>query len=31
MEATTIGIDMAKLVFQVHGVGEHGKVVLKRQ
>jgi transposase len=29
MKATTIGIDLAKNVFQVHGVSEHGKVVLK--
>ncbi|MFB2898831.1 IS110 family transposase, partial [Aeromonas veronii] len=25
MKATTIGIDLAKEVFQVHGVDEHGK------
>jgi transposase len=31
MKATTIGIDLAKNVFQVHGVSEHGKVVLKNQ
>ncbi|SOE50381.1 Transposase [Burkholderia sp. OK233] len=31
MKATTIGIDLAKNVFQIHGVDEHGKVVLKRQ
>lgn len=31
MKITTIGIDLAKDVFQLHGVDEHGKVVLKRQ
>jgi transposase len=31
MEITTIGIDLAKNVFQVHAVDEHGKVVLKKQ
>jgi transposase len=31
MEITTIGIDLAKNVFQVHGVDMHGKVVLKKQ
>lgn len=31
MNITTIGIDLAKKVFQVHGVDEHGKVVLKKQ
>jgi len=30
MKATTIGIDLAKNVFKVHGVNEHGKVVLKK-
>jgi len=25
MKATTIGIDLAKEVFQIHGVDEHGK------
>lgn len=30
MKATTIGIDLAKLVFQLHGVNEHGKTVLKK-
>jgi transposase len=28
MNATTIGIDLAKNVFQIHGVDEHGKAVL---
>lgn len=31
MKITTIGIDVAKNVFQVHGVNEHGKTVLKKQ
>jgi len=31
MKATTIGIDLAKQVFQLHGVDQHGKTVLKRQ
>jgi transposase len=31
MEVTTGGIDLAKNVFQVHGVDERGKVVLRRQ
>ncbi len=31
MKLTTIGIDLAKNVFQVHGVDERGKVVLKKQ
>jgi transposase len=31
MEITTIGIDLAKSVFQVHAVDQHGKVALKRQ
>jgi transposase len=30
MNATTIGIDLAKNVFSVHGVDAHGKVVLKK-
>jgi len=30
MKDTTIGIDLAKLVFQLHGVNEHGKTVLKK-
>jgi len=25
MKVTTIGLDLAKTVFQVHGVNEHGK------
>jgi transposase len=31
MKITTIGIDLAKNVFQVHGVNEHGKTALKKQ
>lgn len=31
MKITTIGIDLAKTVFQVHGVDNHGKALLRRQ
>jgi hypothetical protein len=31
MKVTTIGIDLAKNVFTVHGVDERGKATLKRQ
>jgi transposase len=31
MKLTTIGIDLAKNVFQVHGADDKGKVVLKKQ
>ena len=31
MKITTIGIDLAKSVFQVHGVDMYGKVVLKKR
>jgi transposase len=31
MKITTVGIDLAKNVFQVHGVNEHGKIALKKQ
>ncbi|MFN3746476.1 MAG: IS110 family transposase [Hyphomicrobiaceae bacterium] len=31
MQAITIGIDLAKTVFQIHGVDAVGKVVIKRQ
>jgi transposase len=31
MKFTTVGIDLAKNVFQVHGVNEHGKTVLRKQ
>jgi transposase len=28
---TTVGLDIAKSVFQVHGVDAEGKVVIRRQ
>jgi transposase len=31
MKLTTIGVDLAKSVFQVHGTDEKGKVVMKKQ
>ncbi len=31
MQLTTIGIDLAKNVFQIHGVDQQGKTVLKKQ
>ena len=31
MKVTTVGIDLAKNVFQVHGVDEYGKTVLRKQ
>lgn len=31
MKITTVGIDLAKNVFQVHGIDEHGKPGLKKQ
>ncbi len=31
MKITTVGIDLAKNVFQVHGVDERGKTMLKKQ
>ena len=31
MKVTTVGLDLAKQVFSVHGVDEHGKAVLKRR
>jgi len=31
MNITQIGLDLAKTVFQVHGVDERGKTVLRRQ
>jgi transposase len=30
MKITTIGIDLAKMVFQVHEVDQHGKVGLRK-
>jgi len=29
MKVTTLGIDLAKNVFQLHGVNEYGKTVIK--
>jgi len=31
MKITTVGIDLAKNVFQIHAVDERGKTVLKKQ
>lgn len=31
MKLTTVGIDLAKNVFQVYGIDEHGKVLVKKQ
>jgi transposase len=31
MEVNTIGIDLAKRVFQIHGVDKNGKTVLKKK
>jgi transposase len=31
MKITTIGLDLAKLLFQVHGVDERGKVAVRKQ
>jgi transposase len=31
MQVTTIGLDIAKNVFQVHGVDARGKVVLQKR
>jgi transposase len=31
MEIATVGIDLAKNVFQVHGINSHGKVELRKQ
>ena len=31
MKITTLGIDLAKNVFQIHGVDELGKVIVKKQ
>jgi len=30
-QMTTIGLDLAKSVFQVHGIDEHGKVQVRKQ
>ena len=31
MKITTIGIDLAKVVFQIHGVDERGKIAVRKQ
>ncbi len=31
MSVVTVGLDLAKQVFQVHGVDEAGRVVIRRQ
>ena len=31
MQVTTIGLDIAKSVFQVHGVDERGRAVLRKR
>ena len=31
MKVTTLGIDVAKNIFQLHGVDEHGKVALEKR
>jgi transposase len=31
MKITTVGIDLAKMLFQVHGVDERGKAGLRKQ
>jgi transposase len=31
MQITTMGVDVAKQVFQVHGIDTHGKVVVRKQ
>ena len=31
MEITTVGVDLAKNVFQVHGMNAHGKTVLRKR
>jgi transposase len=31
MNVTTIGIDLAKDVLQIHGVNQHGKAVVHKQ
>ncbi len=31
MKITTIGIDLAKEVFQIHGADKHGKVLLRKR
>jgi len=31
MKITTLGVDLAKSVFQIHGVDKRGKTVLRKQ
>ena len=31
MNVTTIGIDLAKTVFSIHGTDQHGKVVVRKR
>jgi transposase len=31
MNITTIGIDIAKRIFQLHGIDKNGRVVLKKK
>jgi transposase len=31
MKTTTIGIELAKTVFQIHGVDDHGKPVIHKR
>jgi transposase len=31
MKITTIDIDLVKEVFQIHGVEDHGKIMLRKQ
>lgn len=31
LEVTTIGLDIAKSVFQVHGINDEGEVVVRQQ
>jgi transposase len=31
MQVTTVGLDLAKHVFQVHGIGQDGQVLILRQ
>ena len=30
MKITTVGIDLTKNVFQIHGTDQHGKAILKK-
>jgi len=31
MNITTVGVDLAKIIFQIHGVDARGKVALRKQ